>query len=123
MSSANKARGTLFETAIVDYLNGVGVKARRLPRTGAKDTGDVEWPTTAGVIVIEAKNVKQVALSQWIAESEVESEHYREKYGASDTFPVVVSKRRGKGTHLAYAVMSLDSLVELVAMLESRREQ
>lgn len=116
MSSANKAKGTRYESDIVDYLNSRGLRARRLVRTGAKDTGDVEWPTPAGNIVIEAKARRTMALAEWIAEAEVEAVNYTEKYKHA-AFPVVVSKRRGKGTHLSYAVMSLDSLIELVEEL------
>lgn len=120
MSAANKAKGTNFETAIVDYLNSRGQRARRLARTGVKDTGDVEWPTRAGVIVVEAKARRAMELATWVGEAEAEACHYSEKYVA-EAFPLVVSKRRGKGTAQAYAVMALDDFVALVDALQGGR--
>lgn len=122
MSSANKARGTKFETDIVDYLNSRGKAARRLARTGAKDTGDAEWAIpNFGSIVIEAKNRRAMALPEWIAESEVEAVNFTEKYKVP-AIPIVVSKRRGKGAHAAYVVMQLDTFVELVEELTQGKD-
>lgn len=124
MSAANKAKGTSFETAIVDYLQGQGVRAKRLPRTGVKDIGDVafpigsDWFREAATIVVEAKNRRGMDLPTWIAEAEAEAANYNEKYPAEGpVFPIVVHKRRGKGTHLSYVTLPLDGLVELLREL------
>ena len=115
MTAAGKAKGTLFESQVADYLQSQGIDARRLPRTGVKDIGDASFPVKGCTIVVEAKNRKAMDLPTWIAESEQEAQHYQDKYPASGTaVPVVVHKRRGKGTHLSYVTMSLDTFVDLL---------
>lgn len=121
MSAANKAKGTRFESEVADYLQGQGIKAKRLPRSGVKDIGDVAFPIGSSglpevtTVVVEAKNRQGMDLPTWIAESEVEAQHYQEKYPAEGpTVPIVVHKRRGKGVHQAYVTMSLDTLVDLL---------
>lgn len=123
MSAANKARGTRFETEVSEYLQSQHVRAKRLPRTGVKDIGDVAFPIAThamsekslGVVVIEAKNRKAMDLPTWIAESETEAGFYEEKYPADgEAIPVVVHKRRGKGVHQSYVTMSLDTFVDLL---------
>ena len=124
MSAANKAKGTRFESDVSDYLQGVGVAAKRLPRTGVKDIGDVSFPIRGAegqlVVVVEAKARKGMDLPTWIAESEVEAGFYQDKYPADGTaIPIVIHKRRGKGTHLSYVTMSLDTLVDLLRQVGS----
>lgn len=116
MSAAAKARGTLFETQLADYLQSQGIRAKRLPRAGVKDIGDVAFPLRgSAVIVCEAKNRKAMDLPTWLAESETEAAHYEEKYPADGhAIPLVVHKRRGKGIHLAYVTISVDTLIELL---------
>lgn len=129
MSAANKAKGTRFESEVADYLQGQGIMAKRLPRAGVKDIGDVAFPlrpvTVMGAqelvhrdvatVVLEAKNRQGMSLPEWIAESEVEAQHYQEKYPAEgETIPVVIHKRRGKGVHQSYVTMSLDTFVDLL---------
>ena len=125
MSAANKAKGTRFESEIVDYLRGAGLDARRLPRAGAKDIGDVELPLnlhnlnpTSQLVmaIIEAKNVKAMSLPEWISQSEVEADNHNEKFG-HPTVPVVVHKRRGKGVGQSYLTMSLETFVDLIYLL------
>lgn len=118
MSAANKARGSRYETECADYLQSQGIRAKRLPRTGVKDIGDVAFPLRhplVNVIVMECKNRKAMALPEWIAESELEAQHYEDKYPAEGhAIPVVVHKRRGKGVHQSYVTMSLDTFIELL---------
>lgn len=126
MSAANKARGTRFESQVADYLQGQGLRAKRLPRTGVKDIGDLAFPTYASsrpgpvspTIVIEAKDRARLDWPTYIAEAEAEAQHYEEKFPAEGTaIPVVVAKRRGKGVHAAYVVMPLDGFVEFLREL------
>ena len=128
MSAANKAKGTLFESQVADYLQSQNVRAKRLPRTGVKDIGDVAFPVylpgralvqpaqpIMATIVVEAKNRKALDLPTFIAESEQEAQNYADKYPAEGTaIPVVVHKRRGKGVHQSYVSMSLDTFIELL---------
>lgn len=90
--SANKAKGTAAETAIVNYLRQWFPDARRNPPAGAKDVGDI-----GGVpAVIEVKNVRTTALGEWLIEAQIEGVNYLDRYGKD--LPVAVwHKRRGRG--------------------------
>lgn len=114
MSSYNKAKGTRWETDLEDYLNGAGLKARRLPRAGAKDIGDLAVTLRSGrVIILEAKNVKVGNLKEFLRQAEVEATNYCDKY-ETDTYPVVAQKARQQGTGDGRITMTVDTLVELL---------
>lgn len=114
MSSANKARGSRWETDIESYLNDVGVKARRLPRAGANDIGDVAVELKNGnVIVIEAKNTKSSAMAEYLREAAVEAENYDKKYNVT-THGVVVTKTRQKSTGEGRVTLTLEDFVNLL---------
>ncbi len=114
-NKSNKARGTRFESEVADYLQSLGVDAKRLPRTGVKDIGDISFPMKDGVhIVVEAKNRAKMDLPTFLEEANAEANNYSEKYPAvSATYPLVVVKRRGKGVHRSYAVFDLDELINM----------
>lgn len=117
VSAANKAKGTRFETEVADYLQMQGVKAKRLPRTGVKDIGDIAFPLSGvdAVAVIEAKNRKSMDLPTYLSEAEEEAQNYELRYPSEGiALPMAVVKRRGKGTHLSYVVLTLDGLIELL---------
>lgn len=121
MSAANKAKGTRFESEVTDYLQMQGVSAKRLPRTGVKDIGDIAFPVNVrdqfgkATVVVEAKNRKSMDLPTFIAEAEEEAQNYELKYPADGvTLPLVVTKRRGKGVHQSYVVMPLDGFIEFM---------
>jgi riboflavin synthase alpha subunit len=88
--SKAKAKGTLAETALVDWLreNGWSHAERRI-MYGAKDKGDI----TLGDMdfVVEVKNHKTYAWSTWMHETEAE------RVNAAATFGVLVVKPRGLG--------------------------
>ncbi len=70
MSNPAKAKGTFWETRIVEWLNHIGfIHAERRALQGANDKGDI-----AGLpgVVIEAKNHKTILLSSWMKELQVE---------------------------------------------------
>ncbi|WP_330478658.1 hypothetical protein OG301_26635 [Streptomyces platensis] len=99
MTNAAKARGTRWESAIRDYLNGVlGYNhptdwrlVKRQAQEGAKDVGDLHaWP-----FILEAKDVKSPAVPTWLRQAEAEAVNAAFPYG------VVVHKVRGKGPALA----------------------
>lgn len=88
--SANKRRGTAWESAIVAYLVSRGwLHAERRALAGAKDRGDI-----AGVVgvVIEAKSATRVELAAWLDEANAEAVNDRARLGA------VWFKRRGKAS-------------------------
>lgn len=113
MSAANKAKGSRFETDIENHCNEVGLRARRLPRSGAKDIGDVAIELPNVVVVVEAKNVKAADMAQFLREAEVEAYNYDAKYGKA-TVGVVVTKTRQKGTGEARVTLTLDTFIDLL---------
>ena len=133
LSAANKAKGTKFETAVVDYLQGQGYNAKRLPRMGVKDIGDVGLTLLATriqksdgsgmthveqdtfTLVIEAKDRAQLDWPTFLEEAEVEATNYEEKHPKDGwTVPVVVAKRRRQGIHRSYVMFELDTFVDLL---------
>lgn len=89
MSKA-KAKGTLAETALVDWLRDNGwAHAERRIMHGAKDKGDILLPVMD--FVIEVKNHKTYAWSTWMHETEAE------RVNAAATLGVLVVKPRGLG--------------------------
>lgn len=117
-SRANKRKGADFERVVVDWLRSVGYNASRLARRGNKDEGDVAVDLGDYVILIEAKNAKTMALSQWIQESQVEASNYAEARGMdqSRVIPLVVVKRRMNGVDKSYAVTELSTVLRLLGL-------
>lgn len=115
MTAANKAKGSRFERELEDYLNECGMYARRLPRAGNKDIGDVSVTVGDFVIVVEAKNVKAANMADFLRQADVESDHYEEKYGVP-TVPVVITKTRQKGAGEARVTMTVDTLLDLLRL-------
>lgn len=119
MSSANKRKGSQWESNIEDYFNSEGFKSRRLPRTGAKDIGDVAIDLGDKTIVVEAKNVASAwsQMLQFLREADVEAGHYADKYN-TDTYPVVMTKTRQRGTGEGRVVMTIDQFIDLLRALD-----
>lgn len=105
--SAERDRGTRWETTIVDYLraNGFPHVERRAPG-GAKDRGDI-----AGIpgLVVEAKSASRIDLATWAREVEAERANAGAAYG------VVWAKRRGKAdAGQGYVVMDGAAFAQLL---------
>lgn len=82
-----RSKGSQAEREVVNACERAGlVYAERAPRWGAKDKGDV-----VGIpgVVIEVKNRKEMALSTWLDEAQVEARNAEADLG------IVVHKRRG----------------------------
>ena len=105
--SAARAKGTAWETAIVNYLIGEGfVMAERRALAGSLDKGDI---TGIPGVVIEAKNCKTINLAQFVDEANVEATNANADVG------VAWVKRRGKTSPAeAYVVMSGTTFMELL---------
>jgi len=105
--TASRAKGTAWESKIVDYLRGTGVPhAERRAANGSKDRGDI-----AGIpgVVVEAKSAARVELAAWLAEAETE----RANDGAA--LAVVWHKRRGKtSAGDGYVTMTGATLIQLL---------
>jgi len=115
MSNAhNKAKGSLFENQVEEYLNKSGMKARRLPRAGSKDIGDVAIELKTGLqIVCELKNVKAVNMADFLRQADVEASNFENKYDCP-TVGVVVVKARQRGIGEARVTLTLDRLCDLL---------
>lgn len=115
MSAANKAKGSRWEIDLENYLNQSGLHARRLPRAGAKDIGDLSVTIKDFVLVIEAKNVKSVDMAEFLRQADVESDNYEAKYGVP-TVPIVAVKTRQKGVGEGRITMTIDTLLDLLRL-------
>ena len=115
MSTANKRKGSEWERDVEDYLNEQGLEARRLPRAGSKDIGDVAVHAKHYDIVIEAKNVRNAwsQMKQFLREADIEACNYDLKYDRT-TIPVVVTKTRQASTGEGRVVMTVDSFINLL---------
>jgi Holliday junction resolvase len=118
MSKYSKVKGSQWESNLEDYWNTEGFKARRLPRAGSKDIGDVVIDLGDKAIVVEAKNVASAwsQMLKFLREANVEADNYTDKYGV-ETFPVVATKTRQHGTGEGRIVMTIDQFNELLRAL------
>jgi hypothetical protein len=105
--SANKQRGTRWESAIVAFLIDEGFTyAERRALSGAHDKGDV---TGIPGVVIEAKSQNRQSLAEWLDEAEQERDNAKADHG------VVWFKRRGfTSPGRGYVLMSGDDYVWLL---------
>jgi Holliday junction resolvase len=117
-SRANKRKGSEYESALTSWFRSLGYNASRLARRGSRDEGDVAVDLGDYVILIEAKNAKTMALSQWIQESKVEASNYAAARGMDESrvVPLVVVKRRMKGVDQSYAVADLSTVLRLIGL-------
>ena len=99
MSNPSKAKGSLFERQVVEFLNANGfpLAERRVTR-GAKDAGDISgvpgW-------VFELKATRTIDLAGAVDEARVEAGNAKAQWFAA------IVKRRGKGIGDAYVVTTL----------------
>lgn len=97
MSNPSKAKGTAFETAVVNWLTAGGHRARRKVLAGANDEGDID----VDLWTLEAKNCRTLALSQWVKEADAES------LNCGRPVAVVVKRRGISDPGESYVVMPL----------------
>jgi hypothetical protein len=105
--SAQRDKGTRWESAIVAYLRDKGFTyAERRALHGAHDKGDI---TGLPGLVVEAKSVARLDLSGWLDEAEEERDNADADVG------VVWIKRRGHTSPgRAYVLMTGDDLTWLL---------
>ena len=106
--TASRAKGTAWESKVVDYLRANGAPhAERRALGGSNDRGDI-----AGLlsIVIECKSAARLELAAWLDEAEAERRNDRADLA------VVWHKRRGKTSPGdAYVTMTGAALIHLLA--------
>lgn len=95
-------------------MNQSGLKARRLPRAGAKDIGDVAVELRNGhVLVLELKNVKAVNMADFLRQAEVEAGNYAAKYDAV-TYGLVAVKTRQKHIRETRITLTVETLLDFL---------
>lgn len=104
MTNKSKQKGTVWETRVGKYLG-----LRRLPLAGSKDIGDLD----CDIAVVECKNTQTFNLAGWMDELEVE------KTNAGKNFGFVIFPRKNHVTSKGYALMSIEQLVVILAILET----
>ena len=110
----NKVKGSRWESDLENYYNEQGLKARRLPRAGTKDIGDIGITLRNDhVIVVEAKNVKANKVAEWLAEADVEANNHQDKYDAP-CYGVVVRKTPGKNAEGGVVMMTQETFLNLL---------
>lgn len=117
MGNKHKAKGTAFETLVVNYLKEQGFEnARRTALAGENDAGDIHGVTQKTEVpnremAIQCKNQKSFKLSEWLnATVEQASKLPR-------GIPLLIVKRPGKGEKAlgeSYAIMPLEELLKLL---------
>ena len=108
MSSANKRKGTAWESMVRDYANSRGHKAYRPAQVNAGDIGDVH---VDGLLCIQAKDHATHRFGEWLQDAHDQS------LRAGFPFAAVVAKRRRAAVGEAYAVLELSTLLALVKRL------
>lgn len=115
-NAANKRRGALFESDLVEYLRSKGHLAQRLPKNGREDEGDIELRKEMSLnpaVIIEAKAEKSVDLAGYIAEIEAEVLNYEKHRSLPHGRPgIVVIKRRMKPVGQSYVLTTLDHFLQ-----------
>ena len=116
MSAAGKARGSRFENDLETWMIDAGYDAQRLPRSGSKDIGDLHVRLKDETyLVIEAKNRKSLALSEWVQEAAVEAAHHEARYGREST-GIVVHKKRQASIGDSYVTVPLADFMEILRL-------
>jgi hypothetical protein len=115
--SKSKQKGTLAETAVVEFFKTFFPKVERRVLYGKNDKGDV-----AGVphFAVEVKNQKTYKISEWLEETEQERINAGEPYGVL----IVKPNRVGVGSvGRWWGILPLDQIASIVSELEELRAQ
>jgi hypothetical protein len=108
----SKAKGTRWESAIVDFLRGRGIEARRAVQNGRLDDGDIHG---IGPFVGQAKAYRDLATGLRLGTAGAE----RQKDEAGERWGVLFLKAPRRPVSEAYAVMRMETFAEV---LEALRE-
>jgi hypothetical protein len=107
--SKSKAKGTAFETFIVNYLREFYPNVERRTLSGIHDKGDIAG--TNKKLIWECKDHKTLNFSGWLKKASIEKENANAEFG------IVVAKRRGSGDPGSqYAVLTLSDMVKLLKL-------
>lgn len=116
MGNVHKAKGTSFETLVVNFLRSLGFSRAYRPATkGGYDTGDIN-----GIVspkrqaIVQCKNQKRFNLSGWLNDT---SDQAKQEEVGGDALPILVVKRPGVGEKSlgdTYAILRLEDLAMLL---------
>lgn len=110
MSRLDGGRGKRTEAEVAAFLSAaLETTVRPVVQGGAKDRGDLEGlPDFA----VQVKDHERQNFSEWLDDVD---DQRRE---AAELFGVVIARRRGRPLGQAYAVLTLDTFVRILALLE-----
>jgi hypothetical protein len=117
MTNPSRNKGTAWETAVVRYLAGRGLRARRKPLAGNQDKADIDLDEIPG-IVIEAKNTNRTEMAKFMDQAVLEAVHAGAKACA-----VWQHRRREQSPGSGYVIMTGDHFTEVLLELRDLREQ
>jgi hypothetical protein len=109
VSTANRRKGTAFESALRDYAIRLRHKAFRPAQAGAGDIGDVHID---GLVCVQAKDVARWSVAQHLQDALDQAQR------AGLPFAALVMKKRRASIGEAYVVMNYDTLLALLSRLE-----
>jgi hypothetical protein len=114
MTNTNKARGSAFETDVVNVLRAYGhIHAARTLAGGREDRGDIQGVND---LVIQAKRHKEYNFGPWLDEARAQAVN-----GHTNNY-MVVAKRRGVSDPAeSFAVMPLRQMAKLLWEAEQYR--
>ena len=114
MANPAKQKGTVFETALLNYLYEHDFKhVHRTALKGGEDTGDINGIRNdkGRPVTLQAKNQRKFNLSGWLDDTVEQARRL------GNAIPALIVKRPGKGkANLGdtYVVMRLSDLVDLL---------
>ncbi|MFI7069529.1 hypothetical protein [Micromonospora sediminicola] len=108
--SANKAKGTRWETALVRLFRAAGIRAYRPAQEGFRDTGDLHG---LDPFIGQAKDWRswEAAIREGLDGAETQRVNARQDYG------VAFVKRARRSTGGGYAVLTVATFVRLLLRL------
>lgn len=114
--SAAKQKGTNFESFLAKgFSQFFDDPLERVVLHGREDQGDLWVPNTRGLIVVEAKNRRQMALAEWVDEAQVEAGNVSKTRNVLGG--VVVHKRRGTAQFWdQYVSMRMDTFCRIAGL-------
>lgn len=110
--SANTAKGTKHETAIVNYLIERGIPAYRPAHAGFKDHGDIHGVSP---FILQAKDWAswQDAIREGLDGAQ------KQRVNAGEEFGVAVVKRARRNIKESYVVMRLEDFATILGRLRA----
>jgi Holliday junction resolvase len=96
MVNPSKAKGTKFETDVLNYLRANRLKAERLALSGTEDEGDIAVQFGSGYEILECKAEQRFSIPAYLREAERERINFaaHRKIDLKNVEGVVVLKLR-----------------------------